>query len=126
MHTKTESEINVDLVNDPDKSFTWTPSFSLQSDDDNDLLVRPERLTLDYIDAAFEELENELRKEKEALGDQDVDRGEILERGIYDFSELAKIDAGEVSKPANEDIEVIGSADHDDWDVDMMVWGAHV
>jgi hypothetical protein len=114
MHTRTKSEINVDLVNDLDKSFTWTPPFSLQSDNDDDLLAGPEGLTLDDIDAAFEELENELRKEKEALGDQDVDGGEILKDGIYDFAELAKIDAGEAPKPASEDIEVIGSADDDD------------
>jgi hypothetical protein len=126
MHTRTESGINVDLVNDLNKTFTWTPPFSLQSDNDDDLLAGPEGLTLDDIDAAFEELEDELRKEKEALGDQDVDGGEILEGGIYDFAELAKIDAGEAPKPANEDIEVIGSADNDDWDVDMMVFGAHV
>jgi hypothetical protein len=68
MHIRTESRINVDLVNDLDKSFTWTLPFSLQSDDDDDLLAGPEGLTLDDIDAAFEELENELQKEKEALG----------------------------------------------------------
>ena len=28
---------------------------------------------------------------------------------IYDFAEMAKINAGEVPKPANEVIEVIGS-----------------
>jgi hypothetical protein len=83
-------------------------------------------LTLNDIDAAFKELKDELWKEKEALGDQDVDRGGILKGGIYDFAELAKIDAGKASKPANEDIEVIGSADNDDWDVNMMVFGAHV
>ena len=78
-------------------------------------------MTLDDIDTTFEELENELQKEKEALGDQDIDGGDILEIGIYDLAELAKIDAGEAPKPANEDIESIGSADDDDWDVDMMV-----
>jgi hypothetical protein len=56
MHTRTESGINVDLVNDLDKSFTWTPPFSLQSDDDDNLLARPESLTLDDIDDAFDKL----------------------------------------------------------------------
>jgi hypothetical protein len=52
---------------------------------------------------------------------QDVDGGEILEGQIYDFTELAKIDAGEVPKPANEDIEDIGSDSENDWDVETMV-----
>ena len=97
----------------------------MQSDDDDDLLAGPEGLTLDDT-GAVEELENESRKERETFGDQDIDGGEILEGGIYDFAELAKIDAGEAPKPANEDIEVIGSADDDDWDVGMMVLGAHI
>ena len=118
---------HVDLVNDLDKSFTWTPPFSLQSDDnDNDLLADPEDVTLDDIDDAFNKLEDELRKEKEALMDQDVDGGEILEGQIYDFAELAKINAGEVPKPANEDIEVIGSDNEDDWDVETMVSGVYI
>jgi hypothetical protein len=91
-------------VNDLDKSFTWTPPFSLQSDDDDNLLAGPERLTLDDIDDAFNKLEDELRKEKELMLDQEVDGEEILEGQIYDFEELAKINAGEVPKPANEDI----------------------
>ena len=127
MHTRTELGINVDLVNDLNESFTWTPPFSLQSDDDNnDLLADPEDVTLDDIDDAFNKLEDELRKEKEALMDQDVDGGEILEGQIYDFAELAKINAGEVPKPANEDIEVIGSDNEDDWDVETMVSGVYI
>ena len=127
MHTRTESGINVDLMNNLDKSFTWTPPFSLQSDnDDDDLLANLEDVTLDDIDDAFDKLEDELQKEKAALMDQDVDGGEILEGQIYDFAELAKINAGEVSKPANEVIEVIGSGDEDDWDVETMVSGVHI
>jgi hypothetical protein len=66
------------------------------------------------------------RRKRKHWGDQDVDRGEILKGGIYNFAELAKIDVGEAPKPASKDIEVIGSADNDDWDVNMMVLGAHV
>jgi hypothetical protein len=58
--------------------------------------------------------------------DQEVDGGEILEGQIYDFEELAKINAGEVPKPANEDIEIIGSDNEDDWDVETMVSGVNI
>jgi hypothetical protein len=49
----------------------------------------------------------------------DVDGGEILKGQIHDFEELEKINAGEVSKPANKDIEVIG-LDNEDDDVKVM------
>ena len=122
-----ESGINVNLMNNLNKSLTWTPPFSLQSDnDDNNLLADPVDVTLNDIDDAFNKLEDELWKEKEALMDQDVDGGEILEGQIYDFTELAKINAGEVPKPANENNEVIGSDNEDDWDVNTMVSGVHI
>jgi hypothetical protein len=114
MHTRTKSGINVDLVNDLDISFTWTPLFSLQSDDDDNLLDGPESLTLDDINDAFDKLEDELWKEKELMLDQEIGGGEILEGQIYNFEELAKINTGEVLKPANEDIEVIGLDNEDD------------
>jgi hypothetical protein len=52
--------------------------------------------------------------------------GEILEGQIYDFAELAKVNAGEVPKPVNEDIKVIGSDNENDWDVETMVSGVHI
>ena len=97
----------------------------LQSDNDDDLLSSPKDVSLDDIDDAFN-IEDELQKEKEVLMDQDADGGEILEGQIYAFAELAKINAGEVPKPANEDIEVIGSDNEDDWDVETMVSAVHI
>jgi hypothetical protein len=64
MHTRTKSGINVDLVNDLDKSFTWTLPFSLQSDDNNNLLAGPKSLTLDDINDAFNKLEDELQRKR--------------------------------------------------------------
>ena len=60
------------------------------------------------------------------LSEASTDGGEILKGQIYDFAELAKINAGEVPKPANEDIKVIGSDNEDDWDVETMVSGVHI
>jgi hypothetical protein len=60
------------------------------------------------------QLEDELQKKKELMLDQEVDGGEILKGQIYDFEELAKINAEEVPKPANGNIEVIDSDNKND------------
>lgn len=98
MHTRTELGINVDFMNDLNKSFTCTPPFMLQLDNDDNNLLAAEDVTLDDIDDAFNKLEDKLWKEKEALMDQDIDSGEVFKGQTYNFAELAKINAGEVPK----------------------------
>ncbi|KAF8521267.1 hypothetical protein BU17DRAFT_88214 [Hysterangium stoloniferum] len=105
---------NDGLVNDLDKTFTWKPPFST-AEDDEDVLAGPEDISLDEFDTAFDELDKTI--EAEHRGEEFLPGEGILNGKVYDFEELAKVDNGEVPTLVVDNMDVIGTADDDDWDI---------
>jgi hypothetical protein len=122
MHTRDESGINADLVNDLDTTFTWKPPLTLETGNDggDDLMASMEDMTLDELDEAWMQLEEQLQEEKNAATSTDPDGTEVLEGDVYNFTELDKIDRGEAPASSVEEMDIISSS-ADDWDVDTMV-----
>ena len=123
MHTQAETGVNIDLVEELEKGFTWVPPFSTDSNDD---LAGPEESTPEDVGKAFEELEAQLHAEKStstAAGilENIVDGNEILEGRVYDSRELEAIDKGLAPTNAMEDLNIIGDAEGLGWDTDAMM-----
>jgi hypothetical protein len=91
MHTRAEPGINVALATDISTNFTWTPPLVGTTHDD--IMQGPESLTVDEIDAAFDELEREAAL---AVGDlaADVDASDIGVNKTYDLAALDLIERG--------------------------------
>jgi len=86
MHTQAETGVNVELVEELEKGFTWVPPFSTDSNDD---LAGPEEFTPEDVGKAFEELEAQLHTEKSTstaagIPENIVDGNKILEGRVYD------------------------------------------
>ena len=90
MHTRDESGINVDLMNNLDTTFTWKPPlrFKTDKDDGDDLMAGLEDMTLNELDEAFMQLDKQLWEEKRATTSADPDGTEVLKGDVYDFTEL--------------------------------------
>ncbi|KAF8956104.1 ribonuclease H-like domain-containing protein [Flammula alnicola] len=121
MHTRAESGVNVELVEELTDGFTWEPPFSTESADDR--ITGPEDITVEEIGKAFDDLDAQLLEEKKnaAPGQTVEDGNEILEGMIYDLSELDVIDKGIAPTSAAEDLNIIGDEGGFGWDVDAMM-----
>ncbi|KDR66641.1 hypothetical protein GALMADRAFT_80557, partial [Galerina marginata CBS 339.88] len=127
MHTQAEGGVNVELVEELKDGFTWEAPLSTDSADDE--TAGPEDITLEEIGKAFDDLEAQLREEKEAArgtGQTSEDDNEILEGKIYDLTELEAIDKGVAPKDATEDLNIIGEEEGFGWDVDAMMFSKGV
>jgi len=100
-------------------TFTWIPPLTAHAEHPDDYLAGPESISVDEIDAAFDELE----KEKVAALHDDVDGGEVLEGEIYNFAELDQIDGGLAPHAFEEDVSTLqgGSGGGSTWDVDALM-----
>ncbi|KAG2757766.1 hypothetical protein P692DRAFT_201858758 [Suillus brevipes Sb2] len=85
---------------------------------ERDLLTGPEDISVDEIDAEFDALEKQNAIEK--FKDVDIDGLEILEGNVYNFDELARVEAGMVPKSMDEEFSVIdhgARGEEGGWDV---------
>ncbi|KAF8227155.1 hypothetical protein L208DRAFT_330500 [Tricholoma matsutake] len=80
------------------------------------IFLHSQKITLDELDEAFDELDKQLQIEKEHQLEADIDGGEVLEGEVYDFAELEKIDTEEMPASSIEEMDVIGSSGEHEWD----------
>ncbi|KAG2755629.1 hypothetical protein P692DRAFT_20869011 [Suillus brevipes Sb2] len=87
MHTRDQPGIDLDTARNLEDTFAFEPPLTIQSNNSDDLLTGPE------------DISNAIEKFK----DVDIDGLEILEGNVYNFDELARVEAGMVPKSMDEE-----------------------
>ncbi|KAG1775271.1 hypothetical protein EV702DRAFT_955637, partial [Suillus placidus] len=101
MHTRDEPGIDLNTARNLENTFAFEPPLTIQSNNSDDLLTGPEDISVDEIDAEFDALEKQNVVER--FKDVDIDGLEILEGNVYNFDELARVEAGMVPKSIDEE-----------------------
>ncbi|KAG1860219.1 hypothetical protein DFJ58DRAFT_701464 [Suillus subalutaceus] len=104
-NTRDEPGIDLDTARNLENTFAFEPPLTIQSNNIDDLLAGPEDISVDEIDAEFDALEKQ--DVVESFEDVDIDGLEILEGNVYNFDELARVEAGMVPKSIDEEFSVI-------------------
>lgn len=119
MHTRNETGINKDLVSDLEATFTWVPPLATDTGQGADHLQGPESISLEELDAAFDELEKELASTKDS--EENGEKG-VLDGDMYDYDELSRVDQGLAPKGFEEEVSILNEASTDrGWNVgDLM------
>lgn len=117
MHTRNEKGINIELAKDLEENFTSKPPF-----DDEDI-QDTEGISPDEIDKAFEELEKQLDDERNTASFPSTmsQRADVLQGQVYNMDELERIEQGLIPATDIEELDVIGSADEDGWNVEGLM-----
>ncbi|KAJ6628795.1 hypothetical protein B0H10DRAFT_2209241 [Mycena sp. CBHHK59/15] len=121
MHTRTEPGIDTDLAQDLETNFMWTPPLLVENITDDVDIRGIEELTMEEIDAAFNEWDPDLAAEWAAraaipMGKEPVDIGLV-----YDLTELDRIDNGEVSATFENDVNIHMGGKGDTWDAAALL-----
>ena len=118
MHTRPEGGINTELVVDLETDFAWVPPLAISDDVAEPGLEGPESTSLDELDKAYQEFEEELHQRERARDSvMDIDGQEVLEGEAYSFEELDNVENQVIPVPIIEDIQVLvdEQTDGEDW-----------
>ena len=118
MHTRDGPSINVNLAEDLEGTFTWTPPLAVQDPDKPDELAGPESISMEELEAEFDRYERE--KQNEAEADENVP--DALTGEVYDFTEFEIVQKGAVQTSFDNNIDVVNEAgtSGEAWDIDAL------
>ncbi|KAG2073668.1 hypothetical protein BDR04DRAFT_1229899 [Suillus decipiens] len=122
MHTRDEAGIDLDTACNLENTFAFELPLTIQSNNSDDLLTGPEDISVDEIDAEFDALKKQNVVER--LKNVDIDGLEILEGNVYNFDELARVEAGMVLKSIDEEFSVTdhgARGEEGGWDVASLL-----
>ncbi|KAG2075463.1 hypothetical protein BDR04DRAFT_1150274 [Suillus decipiens] len=100
-----EAGIDLDTACNLENTFAFEPPLTIQSNNSDDLLTGPEDISVDEIEAEIDALKKQNVVER--FKDVDIDGPKILEGNVYNFDELARVEAGIVLKSIDEEFLVI-------------------
>ncbi|KAJ7666864.1 ribonuclease H-like domain-containing protein [Mycena polygramma] len=119
MHTRPDLGVDADLAADLENPITWIPPLSGANGGE-------EEADEDLVQKAYDDLQKQLADEAVAdarsgaqtdLGPQ----GSIVGGEIVDFTELDRVDRGEVEAPADEIIDVVGNDTQGTWNIEDLM-----
>ncbi|KAH9910897.1 uncharacterized protein BXZ73DRAFT_57504 [Epithele typhae] len=125
MHTRTEIGSNIQLTEELERTFSWVPPLAATSAEEDPLQL-PEEIPMEELDRAFKEFEDELERTAADARDNLPAGTAVLDGSVYSFDELDRVDKGVVPKPLEDDLNVVGDGDDDEWDVAEMISGLGV
>ena len=132
MHTREDDGVDMSLVEDLERTFTWTPPLHPTPVDASH--SKPESFTSEEVDEIWDKFEKQLaaeqclamEKETNSLGDVDIATNadvlghEILEENLYSFTELEKVNKGMAPQGIEDVVEVVGKAGGS-WSIEEMM-----
>jgi hypothetical protein len=98
MHTQKDGRVNVDLAQDLETNFAWTPPLATSVSANSADLEGPESILVEELEAAFAELEQVNRGTQEAALDPQLDGQEISAGKVYDFIRIGSSREGSSSR----------------------------
>ena len=125
MHTRQENGINQGLSDHLGRTFTWQPPL-LGSSNAESLVEGPESITLEELDAAFEELDMQYEKDPRTLPVDPKLTGQNIEAtDVYDLQELQRINSGVRITSNNNSISVYDysgtNSSGGNWDITSLL-----
>ncbi|KAJ6483034.1 hypothetical protein DFH09DRAFT_1340664 [Mycena vulgaris] len=107
MHTSETTGIDTDLAKDLDNPITWIPPLEGSDEDSNE----------DIVDKAAKDLQKLLEDEEPVP----VEPGSVISGDLVDFTELERIERGEVAGIEEDNIDIVGGDSAGAWNIqDLM------